>query len=108
MFADDQVRRTRILTRVTTEPVTAKAGLPQRSRVLLLAGEQFEQAVGAVVAEEELVVPVGVGGKLRAPGKEGLLVPGQRGFNVAGVGGDGFAEFGAVEHGEVGALPGKR
>jgi hypothetical protein len=68
----------------------------------------FEQAVGGVVGKEELVVPVGVGGKLRAPGKEGLLVLRQCGFEVVGVGGDCLAEFGAVEHGEVGALPGKR
>ena len=55
----------------------------------LLAGEQFEQAVGGVVGKHELVVPVGFGGELPAPGEEGLLVLGQCSFGVAGVGGDG-------------------
>ena len=73
-----------------------------------LAGEQFEQAVGGTGAEKELVVPVGFGGEPRAPGEERLLVLGQGGFDVVGMCGDGLAELGAVEHGEVGALPGER
>jgi hypothetical protein len=49
-----------------------------RSGWELVAGEQGEQAAGAVVAEHELVVPVGFGGELRGPGEEGPLVLGQR------------------------------
>src|SRR5580698_2018998 len=70
----------------------------------LLAGEEVEQAGWAVVAEDELVVPVGFGGELGGPGKERLLVLGQGGFGVAGMRGDGLAELGAVEHRQVGTL----
>src|ERR1700735_2172262 len=83
----------------------ANARAAPQSLIRLLTSKQSEQAVGSVVGKNELVVPIGFGGKLGAPGKEGLLILRQRGFDVVGVGGDGHAEFGPVEHGEVGALP---
>ena len=67
-------------------------------------GHEGDQAVGGVVAKEELVVPVGFGGKLRASGKEGVLVLRKCSFDVVGMCGDGFAKFGTVIHGEVGTL----
>lgn len=69
--------------------------------------EKPQQSGGAVLTEQEPVIPVGLRRKLGAPQKQGMFVLGQRCFDVVGLGGNGPAQLSTVEHGQVGSFAGE-
>ncbi|MDY0746907.1 hypothetical protein SNE35_20510 [Paucibacter sp. R3-3] len=73
-----------------------------------MPGDQLDDGLRRIRAEEAPVVPGRLAGKRRAAGEQALLVLGERCFDIARIRADGLSKLGAIQDRQVGAFAGER